>query len=115
MEGSRARTIGRTYLFTHPENASHGFAVGPPDAPVTLVVFSDFECPFCRRFALVVDSLKLVHPEVRIVERNFPLEDIHHAAFDAARAAECARDVLSYQAVRRLLFSRQPLVEGRQW
>ena len=70
--------------------------LGSADAPVTIVEFSDFECPFCRRHALTV------HPElmsryvetgqVRIVYRDLPLPQLGHArAIPTAIAAECVR------------------------
>lgn len=91
-----------------------GYSVGPDHAPVTVVVFSDFECPYCRRFAETIDSLHQGHPEVHIVERHFPLE-IHFAAFDAALAAECALDFGRYQVTRHILFSRRTLVDEERW
>lgn len=61
--------------------------IGPADAPVTIVEFSDFQCPFCRRFALVVDSVEARHPnDVQVVFRNFPIAAIHPFARPAALA-----------------------------
>jgi protein-disulfide isomerase len=68
--------------------------IGSQDAPVTIVEFSDFECPFCGRFfketyprlkARYIDTGK-----VKIVFRHFPLVSIHPSASNAAIAAECA-------------------------
>ena len=65
---------------------------GPADAPVTIVEFSEFQCPFCRR---VVPTLREVEARyrgrVRFVFRHFPL-DRHKDAPKAAEAVECARD-----------------------
>jgi len=66
-------------------------AIGPANAPVTIVMFSDFQCPACARTHPV---LKRVMAEfggkVRLVVRDFPLEDIHKDAFNAALAANAA-------------------------
>ena len=65
---------------------------GPADAPVTIVEFSEFQCPFCRR---VLPALREVEERyrgrVRLVFRHFPLAR-HKDAPKAAEAAECARD-----------------------
>lgn len=65
---------------------------GPADAPVTIVEFSDFECPFCRRVQPTLARLRAAYPKgVRLVYRHFPLAR-HRAAPKAAEAAECARE-----------------------
>ncbi len=68
-----------------------GASKGLDHAPVTIVEFSDFECPFCRRFA---DLMKQVLPaeknQVRIVFHHFPLS-MHPWARAAAEGAACAR------------------------
>jgi protein-disulfide isomerase len=67
-------------------------AVGPATAPVTMVEFSDYECPYCRRAQSVVDDLLVRYKDkLRFVHRDFPL-DGHPRAFPAARAARCAHE-----------------------
>lgn len=64
-------------------------ALGPANAEVTVVEFSDLECPHCQQ---VYSFLKLVEPEfpqVRFVYKNFPLEQIHPWAMTAALAGRC--------------------------
>ena len=67
-------------------------ARGPGDAKVTVVEYSDFQCPFCARVwgTLENDVLKDYGDKVRFVFKNFPLTSIHPWAGDAALAAECA-------------------------
>ena len=70
--------------------------LGNEDAPVTIIEFSDYECPFCGRFWS--QTLPLIKSEyidtgkVRFVYRDFPLSSIHPMAQPAAEAAECVRD-----------------------
>lgn len=62
---------------------------GSKDAQASMIVYSDFECPFCKRFHPVVDQVRKAFPQVRIVYRNFPLSSIHPNALPSAKAAEC--------------------------
>ncbi len=65
---------------------------GPADAPVQLVVFSDFQCQFCAQLGPVLRQIRSEFPhEVMVAFRHFPLE-AHPRAFPAAVAAECAAE-----------------------
>ncbi len=64
-------------------------SIGPRDAPVTVVVFSDFQCPYCARGRQVMNDLRLMYPrDVRVVWRNLPLA----RRADAPAAAEAAME-----------------------
>lgn len=64
---------------------------GPKDAPVTMIVFSDYECPFCQRADTTVEEvLKAYDGKIRYVFRDYPLP-FHAKARPAAVAANCAR------------------------
>jgi protein-disulfide isomerase len=66
---------------------------GPADAKVTVVEFSDFQCPFCQRAKPVLDEIATRHPnDVRIVYRNLPLDSLHPRARASAEAAACAAE-----------------------
>ncbi|MEJ0004914.1 MAG: thioredoxin domain-containing protein [Steroidobacteraceae bacterium] len=71
--------------------AASGPQRGPATARVTIVEFSDFQCPFCGRLAPVLKQLQATYPaDVRLVFRNFPLRPIHPNAAEAAAAGVCA-------------------------
>jgi len=69
-------------------------SMGNENAPVTIVEFSDFQCPYCSRFRTqTFDQIKQEYIDtgkVRFVYRDFPLSSIHPMAQKAAEAAECA-------------------------
>jgi protein-disulfide isomerase len=67
-------------------------SLGPADAPITLVEFADFQCPFCRQWEQeTYKALLDAYPgKIRIVYRDFPLTSIHPDAMPAAEAAQCA-------------------------
>lgn len=71
--------------------AADGPARGAAAAPVTVVEFGDFQCPYCAEMEPVLKSLAAAYPtELRLVFRHLPLVSIHPLAADAARAAVCA-------------------------
>jgi protein-disulfide isomerase len=64
---------------------------GPKDAPVTITMFSDFQCPFCAQSTPIVDQVLAAYPnDVNFVMKQFPLRQIHPNADPAARAAIAA-------------------------
>ncbi len=85
--------------------------LGNPDAPVTIVEFSDYQCPYCRRYSLTVfPTLKRDYIDtgkVRYVFRDFPLTNIHAQAEKAHESAHCAREVQKYWEMHDVLFTKQ--------
>lgn len=81
---------------------------GPPDAPVTIVEFSDFQCPYCGRFTPVLRQVLAAYPtKVRLVYRYFPLSTIHPEAQKAAEAAACASNQGKFWEMHDTLFAEQ--------
>jgi protein-disulfide isomerase len=81
---------------------------GPADAPVTLVEYGDFECPYCGAAYPILKKLEhLAGDMVRVVFRNFPLTSLHAHAQQAAEAAESAGEQGKYWEMHDLIFERQ--------
>ena len=89
----------------------NSYALGPADAPITIVEFSDYQCPFCRRWhAEVYEPLLAAYPgKIRLVYRNLPLTSIHPDALGAAEAAMCAGEQDVYWKYHDKLFSSESL------
>jgi Na+/H+ antiporter NhaA/predicted DsbA family dithiol-disulfide isomerase len=85
---------------------------GNPDAPLTLVEYGDYECPFCSRATGSIDEVRAhFGDELRYVWRHLPLERVHPRAFDAARAAEAAGLQGKYFEMGKQLFDHQDDLE----
>jgi protein-disulfide isomerase len=80
---------------------------GPIDAPVTIVEYGDFECPYCGQAEPVVRQLLADERDVRYVWRHFPLRDVHPNAQVAAEAAEAAAEQGAFWPMHDLLLSHQ--------
>ena len=77
--------------FSVPQVAAGDHVRGPADAPVTILEYGDYECPYCRGAFRDVRELVDGNPaEIRFVFRNFPIPELHPHAEQAAQAAEAA-------------------------
>ncbi len=93
------------------EVAATGPSRGPADAPVTVVVFSDFECPYCAQSKPVLDQIASTYGEkVRIVFRDYPLP-FHAKAPKAGEAGHCADAQGKFWAFHDYLFANQGKLE----
>ena len=82
-------------------------SIGTEDAPVTIVEFSDFQCPFCKQAAATLNHILDKYPQkVRLVFRNFPLPS-HIDAQKAHEAAACAQDQGKFWEYHDILFANQ--------
>ena len=89
-------------------------SLGDPKAPVTLVEFSDFECPVCRSLHDVLRGMLPNFPQVRVVFKDFPLESLHPWARTAALAGHCAyeQDPKAFWKVYDLIYDQQELISA---
>jgi len=79
---------------------------GDPKAPVTIVEFSDFSCPFCRKAEATLKELLAKYPGgIKVSYRDFPLSQIHPRAELAAEASRCAGEQGKYWEYHDLLFA----------
>lgn len=95
--------------------ASTGHRTGPANAPVTMVVFSDFQCPACKVLADQVHTLRERHPgRFSVVYRHHPLPS-HSHALPAARASECAARQGRFTEYHDALFASQETLGYTPW
>ena len=85
--------------------------IGNPNAPITIIEFSDFQCPFCARFH--VETFPSIMNEyidkgqVKLVFRDFPIQSIHPNALPASVASECANEQGKFKEMHDKLFENQ--------
>lgn len=94
-----------------PVSIDDDYIRGQADAKITLIEFSDFQCPFCERFFR--DTLPLIEKDyirtgkVRMVYRDFPIASAHKDAMKAAEAAQCAGEQEKYWEMHDMIFKNQ--------
>ena len=102
---------GQPAVATVAASADDDAVLGDPNAPVTLIEFSDFQCPFCRKF--YKETLPQIKKEyiltgkAKLVYRDFPLVQIHPGATPAAEGAECAQDQGKFWEMHDAIFDEQ--------
>jgi len=106
-----ARVVAKVAIGDNP-------TLGKKDAPVTIIEFSDYQCPFCRQFfETTLPALKKEYIEagkLRYVFRDLPIEQIHPLAHTAAEAARCAGDQGKYWEMHDRLFRNQQALQPEQ-
>ena len=91
---ARNRTQAEKARNLRPVDASRDHILGNPSAPITLIEYSDFECPFCKRFHPTVTKLLENNPDkLRWVYRHFPLGFHNPGAQKQAEASECVAEI----------------------
>jgi Na+/H+ antiporter NhaA len=102
------RTASLPLVLDRPVDPEHDHIRGPVDAPLTLVEYGDFECPFCSRATGTVRELKArFGDELRYVFRHLPLPDVHEHAELAGQAAEAAAAQGKFWEMHDVLFAHQ--------
>jgi Na+/H+ antiporter NhaA len=102
------RTASLPMVLDRPVDAARDHILGTADAPLTLVEYGDFECPFCGKATGVVRELRQRFGEdLRYVFRHLPLTDVHEHAELSARAAEAAGAQGRFWEMHDLLFRHQ--------
>lgn len=87
--------------------------LGSPSAPVTIVEFVDFKCPFCRQADPIMYQVAKNFPkQVKIIFRHFPLESIHPGATRLAILAQCAHEQGAFWQTNNVLFENQDKISN---
>jgi len=82
---------------------------GSDDAPITIVEFSDFHCPYCRKVQPILDQVRAKYGEkVKLVYRDLPLDNLHPQARAAAEAARCANEQGKFWEFHDKVFKNDP-------
>lgn len=96
-----------------PPVSANDHAAGPDDAPVTLVEYGDYECPYCGMAHFIVQKARgELGTQLRFVFRNFPLAEAHPHARLAAQAAEAAAAQGRFWEMHDTLFEHQDALEA---
>lgn len=111
----RQREQRPIYIETWRAPLQAGIRMGPGDAPVRLIEFADFECPFCGSFHKTLKTIEARHPkEIGLTYVHFPIPG-HRFAMLAARVAECANDQGRFEAMYDELYDGQDQFGLKPW
>jgi protein-disulfide isomerase len=118
--------VRREFAETHPASPTErrvrdwekyqkgDLVVGSPTAPTRVVVFSDYQCPFCARLNKQLSTLR-TSQAIAVTYRHFPLEQKHPYALQAALAAECANAQGRFEAFHNALFESADSIGITPW
>ena len=99
-------------VLTLPVSEDRDHTQGPADAPVTLVEYGDYECPYCgAAYPIIKQVQERMGEKLRFVFRNFPITTSHPHAEQAAEAAEAAASQGSFWEMHDLLYENQRRLE----
>jgi protein-disulfide isomerase len=104
-----------TFVKDWQDALQHGIRIGSAGAPVQIIEFADFQCPYCARFESRLNEARERHGDkLAITFVHSPLPS-HEQAEHAARAAECADAQGRFAAMKTLLFERQAVLGTMPW
>jgi len=88
--------------------------LGDPKAPITIVEYGDFECPVCRNFHDALRGMLPNYPQVKLIFKEFPIDQIHPWARTAALAGRCAyqQDPKAFWKMYDLIYDNQDLISA---
>lgn len=88
--------------------------LGDPKAPITIVEYSDFECPVCRGLHDTIRGLLPKYPQVKVIFKDYPIEQIHPWARTAALAGRCAyqQDPKAFWKIYDLIYDNQDVISA---
>jgi protein-disulfide isomerase len=113
--GARASDRKPVYINGWQGDLGKGIRLGPPNARVQFIEFSDFECPFCASLHKNLKYIRGRYPSsVALIYMHFPIST-HRFAMLAARVAECAADQGHFEQMHDLLFEEQDLLGLKPW
>jgi len=106
--GSPQRAMGPDPARTYNLPVEGSPVKGPADAPITIVEFADYQCPFCARSEALVDQALAAYPkQARFTYKHFPLTSNHPQALPAALAAVAAQKQGKFWEMHEILFANQ--------
>lgn len=119
VEGERSPRVERIDGSNLHTTITDATIKGDGTSPIVMIEYSDFQCPFCARFVHdtfdEIDQHFVSKGLVQYVFRNYPIEKIHPAAMDAAKAAECASHDGRFWEMRQQLFANQAELAKTSW
>lgn len=99
--------VGTDEAMVVPTITSHDPILGATDAPVTMIVFSDFACPYCKVLSSQLTAITQQNTNVKLVWKDFPITTIHPESGNAHIAAQCAAAQGKFWEYHDLLFGTQ--------
>jgi len=95
-QAAAGQNAGQENLKGPKEISSSDHVLGSPDAPLTMILFTDMECPWCKKFNDTVNQMMSDYGKegkIRMIMRQFPLSQLHQKSEKEAEASECAADL----------------------
>ena len=113
--GSPQRAMGPDPARTYNLPVEGSPVKGPADAPITIVEFADYQCPFCARSEELIDQALAAYPkQARFTYKHFPLTSNHPQALPAALAAVAAQKQGKFWEMHEILFANQQALSNEQ-